>query len=361
MKRSFIEDLEQFAYSVDILTDNTYQRLDSLLKRYFEQSLQTDFYEILVAKPKTRNNNPTLATLWSNRRAYTMHVFDDKSYSGQTAYSFDKEKPLWVTNKSQKPLATDKDYVDAWSNVTDLPLYWDPENINAVTSIIIPLGNPPIGFMTLEFKRYMECTEVAKKELKRLANALGIILSLHKAFELQNSNTVSAIERLDECLNQERTSPLIKPRVFLAFSGSADNGVVGIIKDVINEFTNDLDIISWDSMSQSGDINQQILEAISTTTYGICYFSEPTEYDEKYDFVDNQNVVFEAGMLQAHVNSPTEKPTAWIPIREKNSSKLPFDFASQRMVIIKRGKDGKINKQAFFDELERQIKEWFNS
>lgn len=362
MKRSFVEDLEQFAYSVDILTDITRQRLDSLLKRYFEQSLQADFYEVLVAGPKTRNNNPTLTTLWSNRKPYTMHVFENDAYTGQTAYAFDKEKPLWITNTTKGSLASGTDYVDAWSNVTDLPSYWDPENITAATSIIIPLVSPPIGFMTLEFKRYTEYTENARRELSRLANALGIILSLHKAYELQNNNTGSAIDGLAVRLSQERTSPLIKPRVFVAFSGRADNGAVGIIKDVLNSFSADLDIVSWDDMSQSGDINQQILETISTATYGVCYFSEPNDSQSQFgDYMDNSNVVFEAGMLQAHVNSLTKKPTAWIPIREGNSPTTPFDFATQRMIVIKRDHNGKINKQEFHDKLERQIKEWFSN
>ena len=123
MKRSLIEDLEQFAYSVDIVTAGAYQRLGNLLERYFLQILRTDFYEVLVTGHKTRENNPVLRTLWSNRKPYTMYIFEANVYTGQVAYAFDKEKPLWITNKAGSSLASSSDYLDSWSGVTDLPLY----------------------------------------------------------------------------------------------------------------------------------------------------------------------------------------------------------------------------------------------
>jgi hypothetical protein len=263
-------------------------------------------------------------------------------------------------NKTKGSLASSKDYIDSWSGATDLPVYWDPENILAATSIIIPLASPPIGFMTLEFRRYLECTSNAKAELTRLAKTLRIILSLHEANKLQKDNTESAINTLRDHLGQERRSPLVKPQVFLAFPAHADDGVVGVIKEVLNKLAADLEVVSWDEMSQSGDINQQILEAISNATYGVCYFSELAEPDSApYKFRDNPNVVFEAGMLQALTNSPTAKPTAWIPIREMDSPRVPFDFASQRTIVVKRGQNNRLNEQTLRHDLDKQIGEWF--
>jgi hypothetical protein len=63
-------------------------------------------------------------------------------------------------------------------------------------------------------------------------------------------------------------------------------------------------------------------------------------YGHEYEFVDNANVIFEAGMLQANTNAPAQIPTGWIPIREKNSPHPPFDFAAQRTILIKRSKGG---------------------
>ena len=50
------------------------------------------------------------------------------------------------------------------------------------------------------------------------------------------------------------------------------------------------------------------------------------------------NELFKAGM-QALQNSPGSLLRGWIPIREAASPELPFDFASERMVIIDRSKD----------------------
>lgn len=360
MKRSFIDDLEQFAYSVDIVPEGAYQRLGTLLKRYFAEFLRTDFYEVLVTGHRTREHNPVLTTLWSNRKPYTMYILHGDAYTGQAAYAFDKEKALWITNKARSSLTSSSDYIDSWSGVTDLPSYWDPEHIMAATSIIIPLASPAVGFMTLEFTRHLESTDIARSELSRLANALRIIMALYEGYKLQTANTDNAINALNDRLTREQSSPFVRPQVFLAFSARADNGVVGYIKEVIKKWAHKLDVVSWDQMSQSGNINHQVLEAVSNATYGICYFSEPEgSGSAQPEYRDNPNAVFEAGMLQSLANSPDAKPTAWIPIREKNSPPAPFDFASERTIVIERDQYNEVNKQQLCYKLDNQIKEWF--
>ena len=67
-------------------------------------------------------------------------------------------------------------------------------------------------------------------------------------------------------------------------------------------------------------------------------------------------MIFEAGMLQALTNAPNAEPTGWIPLREESSPKIPFDFATERFVIVKRLQGGEPNLDQLRGELERRVR-----
>ena len=99
-----------------------------------------------------------------------------------------------------------------------------------------------------------------------------------------------------------------------------------------------------------------MLDDISESRFGLCYFSEPADEGERSAFRDNPNVIFEAGMLHSPTNAPTDRPTGWIPIREADSAAMPFDFAHERTVIVPRDDEGSLDGERFEEELERRIK-----
>jgi hypothetical protein len=66
-------------------------------------------------------------------------------------------------------------------------------------------------------------------------------------------------------------------------------------------------------------------------------------------------VLFEAGMLHSLTNSPVTVPSGWIPIREKNSPKIPFDFASERVLIVARSSNGELMEERFRSDLRRRM------
>jgi len=106
---------------------------------------------------------------------------------------------------------------------------------------------------------------------------------------------------------------------------------------------------------EPGDINEKLLKEISTCRYGVCYFSEPAAEGEAFQYRDNLNVVFEAAMLHALTNDITAAPKGWLPIREKSSPSLPFDFASQRLLMVPRGAQNELNVDLFLSELRQKI------
>jgi hypothetical protein len=50
-------------------------------------------------------------------------------------------------------------------------------------------------------------------------------------------------------------------------------------------------------------------------------------------------------MLHGRSDFYLEYPASWIPVRENNSEPIPFDFASERMVIIERDQQGKLDER----------------
>lgn len=90
------------------------------------------------------------------------------------------------------------------------------------------------------------------------------------------------------------------------------------------------DIVFWEEMTDSGNINQQVAEAIMSCHLGVCYLSHRAGDDDggPNRFADNPNVLFEAGMLYALKQSPFSQPANWIVVREDEavSDRAPFDL-----------------------------------
>ena len=96
---------------------------------------------------------------------------------------------------------------------------------------------------------------------------------------------------------------------------------MGVIKDILYEYSEKIDLIYWKDISESGIITQQILREITNCQYGICYLSEKTSEDGS-SYKDDENVLIEAGILSA--NSRDSSFENWIPIREGKSPKICF-------------------------------------
>jgi hypothetical protein len=114
-------------------------------------------------------------------------------------------------------------------------------------------------------------------------------------------------------------------------------------------------VFDWQEIADAGAITSQIADRIVRSRYGICYFSEPDPSDAGHKYVDNPNVIFEAGMLHALINAPDAPPSGWIPVREDDSPPAPFDFADQRIERIPRDADGKVDEERFRKQIRRRM------
>lgn len=342
---SFTDYLHHFALSVDIVNEETLEELRNIIDKFLTK-LQFDFYEVQIDGMLAGGKEPSLTTVltkgnyWTNGNHSTNPITkNDGSYIGHTGYAYGEKKSLWVTGKEGKPLAKAEEFIDSWSNLgKELPPYWDYSSIKHIkTEIIMPLlrsNKICFGIINIESKKLLPYSQYTSNELHKLQEAISRVLSLEQTNKLQFSGTKKALERISYTLEKQMISPLQKPRIFFAYSSSADNKIVGIIREVLDKYAERLDIVSWGEGSETGNINFQLLKDISTCQYGVCYFSEPSGKT----FKDNANVLFEAGMLHALTNEPDKKPIGWIPIRESSSPKPPFDFAAERTITVKRVK-----------------------
>ncbi len=357
VRRGFGSQLRHFARSVDIVDDRTFDEIRDLVYSHLQTEFVASYFSLAIEHPI--NGSAGLKTDWSSEggeHSTTIQAAEGK-YSSHISVSFAEAKPLWVVNPDRRPLRWVQEFADLWSGFQDLPEYVAPVNRDMRTSIIVPLLRwlRPIGVMYLESTSYLDITEPAKEGLDLVADALAILFDLRKAYRAQWTGTRDAITEIREILSSARFPTLTKPQIFIGSSSKADDKVLAVIREVIDEFSERLKVVQWNKIRQSGSITTQIVEEISRSSFGLCYLSEPAEKSAGARFRDNPNVVFEAGMLHSLTNDPAGKPTGWIPIREEDSPPTPFDFASERMEIVPRTGGGELIEERFRSGLRERM------
>ena len=358
MPKSFAEHLNQFALSVDIVNTDIFSELRGLVQQFVSEALGIDYFEFMHSS--IVDKGPGLATLWPTENYLSNSVKDaNGSYNGQTAYAFDKGVPLWVVSKDGSPLSQAKEYLDLWSGQTELPRYVVPGEIKETirTAIMIPLRDAGrvFGLLDFESSQYIGITKASKRELQKIAESVSILYALEQTYKIQRESTKRALQELKKTLKGKYLHRLTKPKLFVAFSSTADEQVLGVIQDVLGDFEDRLNIVPWNKVSRSGNINEQIIDDILNSSYGLCYFSERAAQDSSSKYQDNPNVLIEAGMLHALYHADSESAVGWIPIREIDSPPAPFDFVAERRLEVSRQPSGELNDHQFKSELRRRL------
>lgn len=367
MDQSFGKTLLHFSYACDLIDEGTFARIRDLILDYTKRVLEIDFDRLLIEGDSLGKKK----VLLSHRLATTgnYQVIDVKDASGRimslAGYAYTKKIPLWVVSAdSEADLRKTVNYRDLWSNEKRLPKYWFPEETiqgdPILTSILIPLGPPGnvIGVQTYETRHRLDVTKGAKEELQAIATATYHIYQATLDYKKRMNDTVQAFNHLNDIL-QQPLPKLTKPKIFLASSHEADQDVISIIKEVIEGgYQDKFDLVYWKDMNQPGNINEQLLKELSQCRFGICYFSEKShEESGEIRYQDNANVIFEAGMLHGRSANNLQFPATWIPVREQQCTSIPFDFSSERTIIVNRakGKAGKILKGVLMKTLRERV------
>jgi hypothetical protein len=357
--KSFGELLKQFALSVDIVGEVTFNRVRDYVVEYMRNELDTAYFGLMTRS--VIDGQPGLQTTWSSAdqgSATTIRTGD--RYTRQVSLCFDQRRALWVVSNDGTPLREVREpdgFVDLWGGATNLPMYMAPVDEPMQTSIMLPLVRMgrPLGVMYLESVAHVEATPVAKHELMTLADAVAILIELRDANKSQTEGTDTAVTQLGRFLRTAKFPRLTKPNLFLASADDADTQVLGVLREVLAEFDSMVSVFDWQEIADAGAITSQIADRIVRSRYGICYFSEPDPSDGGPKYADNPNVIFEAGMLHALINAPDAPPSGWIPVREDDSPPAPFDFADQRIERVPRDSDGKVDEERFRKQLRRRM------
>jgi hypothetical protein len=366
---TFAGQLLHFAQSVDIVDNNTFNGVRDLVYRYMQNELGAQYFELMREQFSYEDEAPTahLKTFWSSSE--TFHYWDvrgpNSQYTNVITMAFDRDKPIAIVSRGKHPLERSRDYQDGWSHL-DEPL--PPCRTAATGRPIHTLIGVPIhyrrklGVYYFETREYIDLSEVAKNELRLLADALGILLELWYINQSQSNCTRGALGELGELLTLARFPRLARPHFFVGFSNRADPAVASVIRTLMEEFTDQLEFTDWTAMQESGNIVMQINREIGRSRFGICYLSEPPPTRTGHSFQDNPNVIFEAGMLHARTSASESgpngnAPAGWIPIREADSPPAPFDFSTERILYVPRSNSGDLLEASLRDQLSRRIRQ----
>jgi hypothetical protein len=353
---TFGHHLQNFARSVDIVDNQTLNEARNLVYDYIQEELGGVYFEL--ARSHLVDDSPGLRTLWSSAGkdfSFTIRTAEGR-YSSQLAVCYNTGRPLWVVNPEQQPLRRTSNYVDMWSRIGELPSYKEPVDRDLLTSIILPIFRPNnriLGVMYLESEKHLDINGYDTRELELLADALGVLIDLRDLNEVQSQGTQDAVKNLRRIKESVVFPQIAKPQIFVAFSSRADQEVVGVIGDILNEYVDRLRPLQWNWIDDSGTISIQIAEAITRSRFGLCYLSE--RLGETSDYTDNPNVLVEAGMFHALTFQSMYEEVAWIPLREENSPPAPFDLVGERFELVPRTVGGRLNQELFRSRLRVRI------
>lgn len=353
MADEWVSSFRHFSLSVDNVDSEAFEHTKELVADYLQNSLETCHYEILLDGTTMQDVDgdewPALSTEWATPRSKHITVAIQggaRACSSLTACCYVKRKPLWI-NSENGGLLKDAEsaavpLVDSWSRQGELPPYRDYGESVARTSIVFPLEYGPrvFGVLNLEFEDSLPITDNGRETVRTLGNSLARLFWLHQTFSTTTRDTLRAFEVLER-LPTAGISPLKRRTVFLSSPEHADPAVMEAIHSVLGEFEDLFEVKFWKEESLSGDVKQQVRDAIISAEFGVCYLSQQIDADSSApSFVDNYNVVFEAGMLQAmhEIRRGRAGSSRWVPIREVPpfTTPPPFNFATDRLVEVPR-------------------------
>lgn len=363
MNKMFGERIYQFVLSSDIIDQETFYDLLKLIEAYVADEFKVVYFCMLVEN--TVNNQPGLQTIWSTRDERLAYSVDkENGYAAHSAYAFGENKPIWVVGNSKQPLQQEEKYKELWSGSEDLPQYNSSLQVEIYTSVMHPLtiGGRPVGIVEFATAEYVEPTPTTLEEARLLAAVIARAYQLYEVRQAQRENTRQALRMLEESRQRESWTRLSLPQIFVAYPGTerlegkvetSHEEIIDTLRTVVDEFKDKLRIVFWEDITEAGSISAQVIGEITGSDFGIAYFSEPVKDGA---FQDNPNVLFEAGMMQAFSNATGTLFKGWIPIREKESTTIPFDISNERILWVDRTDEGALDPEAFAANLRSWIR-----
>jgi Predicted nucleotide-binding protein containing TIR-like domain len=332
---TFSNQLKSFSKAVDIVTIDIKDNILGIIKEKLRTTLGIEFV-VLHVETTVDNHLGLNTTDWcigGGKMGVISIKKSEDTCTRQVALSFDINKPLWIVGSKREDLNNCDHFLDLWSGTDHklIPSYFKSADSISKTSIIIPLTriseDTPYAVINFESVKYLECSEKLRNEIKSIAESISRLYQRNQSHLHQVSDTREEIQELGKVSVYDLSK---KTSLFFAFSGQADENIINSIQEIFNQakYTH-LDLKRWDRDLSSGIIHKKILEDIRDCQFAICYLSEPDSNDR---YKDNANVLIEVGMFWYKF----EDFSNVIIVREKNSSRIPFDIAANRIFTVPR-------------------------
>lgn len=380
MRPLFGDRILEFVLSADIMDSKTFEELMDIIYKYLSVEFDVASFSVLVAD-ETEGGGSLLVAKTTSEDDYPPVVVTSES-GFHVAYSFLKNQPLWIVDRSKGLLRGSSDLQDLWSDAKDIPTqlkrHTDDDNRTMILHPIRRSGSEgnAMGLIEVTAEEFVKPSPAGLEEIQTLANLVGRAVQMLELRQDMQDNTRRALRSLERSLEIGQWARLEIPAVFVAFPGiekdseyAADQAsILTCIKDVLGEFAH-LEVVFWDNMSESGSIMEQVAGEIRDASMGVCLLSEPISSEEPsledsdvtYKFDDNPNVLYEAGMMQALAKSYGSLMQGWIPIREEDSAPRPFDLAGERTITVPRNEEGHFDESVFTEIFRRYVAEIYKS
>jgi predicted nucleotide-binding protein len=357
----FGDYLTQFVRTVDIVNNEIKNSILIEIEDYLSRELDIRFFTFLIKttdanRSGSEEERTSLCTTdWYKGGETTNTSLKDSqgNYRGQVALAFAENIFLWIVGEQSEELGRATIYRDLMENSDSsrIPAYVRKTPHAIRTSIIYPVGfndrSESVGVVNFESATYIRFNSLVWTELHKIAKAIASLYDRNQTYQRLRADTIRAVKALSEY--RDVKFPEVAPKkkyIFIASSSRADQSVMGRILKVLDQYP--VEIGLWSDFSETGVITQALCKAIQKSDYGICYLSEIAQIDSAtgiQQFIDNPNVLFEAGMLSARsINFEN-----WIPIREENSGRIPFDIAGNRILTVPRRQN---NARSILNEFE---------
>lgn len=360
MKRmTFAEELLQFAKTVDILDEKLFMNIKEIINDYASQRWGVKYVKIMNLKFDLDGNRILEKFFLQeySKASTATDMVNIETSKGQMAYVIRNKKPVWIMSKDRSSFLNKSDeYIDCWSGLEDIPEYQSiVTDAKIKTSIIVPFYELEKerrylrGVANYEIPEALPFNKECQNEILTLTDTISELLNLYNVRERQEHNTNYAINRLE--IKLETFNALLrKNRIFIASAFEGEKDVKNAIKKVLKNSFSDIEVLDWENNKETGSISEKMFEDINSSRYGICYFSEYSKEKKKY--VDNSNVMFEAGLMHGKFRTFNDENPLWIPIREKDSLEFPFDVQGFNTLIVPRNKKGKLEEEEFAEMLK---------
>jgi hypothetical protein len=359
--------LLNFSRAVDIVSEDTAEFIRERIDHYMSL-IKAGNYLVLIDGAQLPEG-PGLGTFqssgryWSSNSKNVTIPLRNENWKPRSLMplAYETHKPIWVVDKGGESLKQSDvhtpDLIDMWSGCKDLPAFQDIAGIEPKTSIVLPLDHAYriFGVLNIQFAEHREPTDLAKENFKSLADAIAVIINLYQVRQAQLSDQKMARETLTTLLDRGADSPFERPKLFFAYAENADKEVIDVIHRVFTEFDKYIEVEDWKRNVQPGDLHEHMRKSISFCRYAVCYLSEPAPGGTPSLYIDNSNVLIEAGIFYALSLDPSFGCHGWFPVRESDSLDTPFDISPINTVKVeRRDQDGQRVLEE--DDLEKKLR-----